>query len=165
MDERIEAFLNDVLGLSFGYMPPHLWFADAILAAPSLCVVPDVGNWSTPRVMAALAGFAHERQGTACTEHNHREDVGGLLTAPLASQVRVCAWINKEVFMANLATGPSTYQPSKFNRGSNEPPVNASSSGSSHCRGFFSRGEAAAVKIGEVQPPAVGASCEVPDTL
>jgi hypothetical protein len=24
--------------------------------------------------MAVLAGFAHERQGAACTEHNHRED-------------------------------------------------------------------------------------------
>jgi len=55
-------------------MPPHLWFADAILAAPRHCVVLDVGNGSTPRVMAGLAGFAHERQGTACTEHNHRED-------------------------------------------------------------------------------------------
>jgi hypothetical protein len=61
-------------------LPSFLWLSDASLAAPSPCVVADVGNWSAPCVMAALAGAVHDRQGAACTEHNHREDdqQGGL---------------------------------------------------------------------------------------
>jgi hypothetical protein len=39
-----------------------------------LCVVPDVGSWSAPSVMAALARVVHNRQGAADPEHNRREN-------------------------------------------------------------------------------------------
>jgi len=44
------------------------------LAVSSLCVVPDVGSWSAPSVMAALARVVHNRQGAADPEHNRREN-------------------------------------------------------------------------------------------
>src|SRR5271168_3004378 len=43
-------------------------------ASLKLCVVPDVGAWSTPRVMAALAGVVHNRKGTGGYQHNRREN-------------------------------------------------------------------------------------------
>lgn len=42
-------------------------------ASLNLCMVPDVGAWSTPRVMAALAGVVHNREGTGGYQHNRRE--------------------------------------------------------------------------------------------
>ncbi len=55
-------------------------FAMRILAASSLCMEPDVGDWSAPCVMAALTGVVHDREGAADTEHNHGQDnqQGGL---------------------------------------------------------------------------------------
>ena len=44
-----------------------------ILAAPSLCMEPDVGDWSAPCVMAALARVVHDRQDAAGSKHNDRE--------------------------------------------------------------------------------------------
>jgi hypothetical protein len=44
------------------------------LAAQSLCVVPQFGTWSTPRVTAVLAGVVHDRQGTTGHQHNRREN-------------------------------------------------------------------------------------------
>ena len=38
-------------------------------ASLNLCMVVDVGAWSTPRVMAALAGVIHDRQGATCNDH------------------------------------------------------------------------------------------------
>ena len=32
---------------------------------PDFNVVPHCGHWSPPRVIAALAGFVHDRQSTA----------------------------------------------------------------------------------------------------
>jgi hypothetical protein len=46
----------------------------ADLAVPSLCVVLDVGAWSAPCVMAALAGVVHNRQGAANPKHDRREN-------------------------------------------------------------------------------------------
>ena len=78
------------------------------LAVPSLCVVPDVGSWSAPCVMAALARVVHNRQGAADPEHNRRENnqQGGL--------------------HGDLATAGPPNLPRRSNyRGSNEPTVNA----------------------------------------
>ncbi len=44
------------------------------LACPGLCVVPDVGSWSAPTVMAALARVVHNRQCAADPDHNRREN-------------------------------------------------------------------------------------------
>jgi len=37
-------------------------------------VVPNVGDWSAPSVMAALAGVVHDRQTAARDEHNRDKD-------------------------------------------------------------------------------------------
>ena len=79
-------------------------FPTRISTVPNRCAV-DVGSWRAPGVMAALARVVHDRQGAACAEHDHREDnQQGGLHGDLAN------------------AGP---QQSKFNRGSNEPSVNA----------------------------------------
>ena len=44
------------------------------LAQSGLCVVPDVGSWSAPSVMAALARVVHNRQGAADPDDNRREN-------------------------------------------------------------------------------------------
>jgi hypothetical protein len=44
------------------------------LAVPDLRVVADVRDWSAPCVLAALTTAVHDRQGAACTEHNHRDN-------------------------------------------------------------------------------------------
>ena len=51
-----------------------------LLAVPSLCVVPDVRNWSAPCMMAALARVVHNRQRAADPEHDRRQNkqYGGL---------------------------------------------------------------------------------------
>ena len=84
------------------------WLCDANLAEPSLCVVPDVGNWSAPRVMAHFTGVIHDRQRAADPEHNHgQDDQQGDLHGDLAN------------------AGPPTYPGPPNYRGSNEPNVNA----------------------------------------
>ncbi len=69
---------------------------------------PDIGSWSAPSVMAALARVVHNRQGAADPEHNRRESnqQGGL--------------------HGDLATAGPPNLPRRQNyRGSNEPTVNA----------------------------------------
>ena len=44
------------------------------LAVLSLYVVPDVRNWSAPRVMTALTGVVQGRQCAADPEHNKRQN-------------------------------------------------------------------------------------------
>jgi hypothetical protein len=44
------------------------------LAVSRLHVVPNVGDWSAPSVMAALAGVVHDRQAAAGNEHHHTHD-------------------------------------------------------------------------------------------
>jgi hypothetical protein len=69
-------------------------------------MVPDVGIWSAPCVMAALAGVVHNREGASGPEHNYGQD-------------------NQQwVLHGDLASaGPRL--PSPNYRGSNEPNVNA----------------------------------------
>lgn len=40
----------------------------------NLKTVPDVGDWSAPRVIAALADVVHDRQAAAGNEHHHTHD-------------------------------------------------------------------------------------------
>ena len=44
------------------------------LAVLSLYMVPDVRNWSAPRVMTALTGVVQGRQCAADPEHNKRQN-------------------------------------------------------------------------------------------
>jgi hypothetical protein len=44
------------------------------LAVPSLCAVPDVGTWSAPCVVPALAGVVHHREGASGSKHNYGQD-------------------------------------------------------------------------------------------
>jgi hypothetical protein len=43
-------------------------------AAPSFYVLLYDGHWSTPRMLAALAGLVHHRQRAKSDEHNRDKD-------------------------------------------------------------------------------------------
>jgi hypothetical protein len=43
-------------------------------AVPSFYVVPYAGHWSTPRMLAALAGLVHHRERACGDEHNRDKD-------------------------------------------------------------------------------------------
>jgi hypothetical protein len=74
---------------------------------PNLCVAPDAGIRSAPRVTAALTCVVHDRQRAASHEHNRSEDnqYGGL-----HCRLRYC--------------GPPSLPAVKIYRASNEPIVN-----------------------------------------
>jgi hypothetical protein len=55
-------------------LPEKLAYMAGDLAVLSLYVVPDVRNWSAPRVMTALAGVVQGRQCAADPEHNKRQN-------------------------------------------------------------------------------------------